>query len=118
MKEITLNSWITFAFAFGILIMLLCIIVFYIKEWGIRQLKIDRSNEIKYKLMYLEIQKHMEEYHVDPGMYYKIKDEIRRLENLEWQDIEKTAVLRAELCTGRFLNIALSEGKKRIENIN
>ena len=112
MKPIELNSVLTFAFCFGILIMSLFIIVFYLKEWGNRQLKNDLKAE--YETMYLEIQENIKNYAVDLSNYYEIKKQIWRLENLKWQNREKTAILRAELVSGRFLKIADGIAKNRV----
>ena len=109
MEPIELHSVLTFAFCIGILIMLFFILVFYIKEWSKRR----DILEAEYIKLYSKIQKHIETYPVNLSNYYVIKREIVRLENLKWKNKEKTVVICMKFCSGRFLNIALSEQKKR-----
>ena len=115
MEEITLNSWMTFGSCIVFLIMLIGIIVF-IFRYGRKQLKKDKLNELKYKLEYREIQEHIRNYPVDLGMYWKIRSEILRLENMKYQNPEKTAGLYTELICGRFLKIADGIAKNRLKN--
>jgi len=109
------NSLVTFSVCFIILMMILFVIGYFLVQWGVKQLKKDRINKAEYEKMYLEIQKHIENYSLDLSSYYKIKKEIWRLKNLKWKNHEKTAGINTELCFGRFLDIALSERKKRID---
>ena len=118
MEPIESNSLVTFSVCFIILLMALFVIGYFLVQWGIKQLKNDRINdrinEAEYKIMYSNIQKHISEWPTDLGIYYKIKQEIWRLENLKWKNKEKTAGINTELCSGRFFDIALSEAKKRV----
>ena len=115
MEPIESNSLATFSVCFVILIMILFVIGYFLVQWGVKQLKNDRINEAEYEAMYFNIQKHINEWPVDLGIYYKIKEEIWRLKNLKWKNKEKTAWLYVEFHMGRFLDIALSERKKRID---
>jgi len=96
--------------------MALFIIGYLLVKWGRESLKNDKLNELKYKLEYREIQEHIRTYPVDLGMYWKIRSEILRLENIGYENREKTAGLYTELVTGRFLKIADGIAKNRLKN--
>ena len=116
MEPIEPNSVVTFSVLFILFLMALFIIGYLLVKWGRESLKNDKLNEFKYKLEYREIQEHIRTYPVEMSMYYKIKTEIFRLENFEYKDNEKTAVLRTELASGRFLKIADGIAKNRLKN--
>jgi len=114
MEPINPHSLVTFSVLFIFFIMALFVIGWYLVYWGKSSLAKDNLNELKYKLEYREIQDHIKTYSVDLGMYYKIKDEIRRLGEYEYKNPEKTSMLHLELCTSRFYKIALSIAENRV----
>ena len=116
MNPIEPNSVITFSVLFIFILMTLFIFGWVIVQWGKKTFKKDKENELRYKLMYRDIQEHIKTYPVDLGMYWKIRSEIARLENMKYQNPEKTAGLYTELVTGRFLKIADGIAKNRLKN--
>ena len=113
MEEITDHSVATFSVLFIIIIALMFIIGYYLVYWGKMQLAKDRVNEKDYEDAYKLIQKHIKDYPVDLGMYYKIKREIWKLENMKWENREKTAMLHIELCSSKFMPIAMAIAEKK-----
>ena len=115
MEEITFNSWMQAGCWFGVLIMILFIVAYYLGQWNALRHENNRINECQYESEYKRIQRHIEEYPVDIAMYYKIKDEIWRLKQLEHKNREKTTGLYTELVCGRFLKIADGIAKNRVK---
>lgn len=58
MEEITLNSWATFTSLAVLFLMSLFSIGWLLVRWGKYRLARDKENELRYKLMYRDIQRH------------------------------------------------------------